>query len=321
VARLRARHQQSRSLAVAAGDRAGAEFALPDCAVQSAGDALLLQLPSVGAVRLARLDGAGVAGARVSIFKATGEPAGIAEVIAELDRARSETSKPASAGRPEVETSPPAPARPAPDAGAVDREAPAAGAIAKPVPLPVGLPGGVRLHAERVAVVVIAGVPQGALLSAGIDSGDGSWMLSPQDLAGLTLIPPTGYTEDLALKVTAFAVENHEGELAAASETVHVALGPDAPMALAIDPAVLQAGGPGLDALLLRDLPEGAKLSAGTYEPAIEGWVLLPRQLPGLTLTTPAGHMAFTLTVMGVSLGAGGGGAAKVLTRMPIARR
>jgi hypothetical protein len=71
----------------------------------------------------------------------------------------------------------------------------------------------------------------------------------------------------------------------------------------------------------LRDLPEGAKLSAGTYEPAIEGWVLLPRQLPGLTLTTPAGHAAFTLTVMGVSLGAGGGGAAKVLTRMPIARR
>ena len=93
------------------------------------------------------------------------------------------------------------------------------------------------------------------------------------------------------------------------------------PIALAIDPAVLRADGPGLNALVMRDLPEGATLSAGTYEPAIDGWVLLPRQLPGLTLTAPAGHAAFTLTVLGVSLGAGGGGEAKVLARLPIAGR
>jgi hypothetical protein len=317
VARLRGRHQQDRSPA----GRAGAELGLPDCAVQSAGDALLLQLPSIGVVRLALLGSADGAGPRVSIFRANGEPAGIAEVIAELGHARSAVAHPAGSGLPGKGSSSPPPARPALDGGAVDWKAAAAPAIAATVLLPVGLPGGAGLDAERVVVVVIAGVPQGALLSAGIDNGDGSWTLSPQDLAGLTLRPPTGYSEDLALKVTALTVENFEGELAGASETIRVSFDPGAPIALAIDPAVLQADGPGLNALVLRDLPEGATLSAGTYEPAIDGWVLLPRQLPGLTLTAPAGHAAFTLTVMGVSLGAGGGGEAKVLARLPIAPR
>ena len=94
-----------------------------------------------------------------------------------------------------------------------------------------------------------------------------------------------------------------------------------AAIALAIDPAVLQSGGPGLNALVIRDLPEGARLSAGTFDPAIGGWVLLPRQLAGLTLTPPPGRAGFTLTVLGISLGAGGGGQAKVLTRLPIAAR
>ena len=189
------------------------------------------------------------------------------------------------------------------------------------MPLPIRLPGGTRLDAERIALVVIAGVPQGALLSAGIDNGDGSWMLSPQDLAGLTLRPPAGCSEDVALEVTALAVENPEGELAAASETIRVPFGRHTSIALAIDPALLQTDGRGLNALVLRNLPEGASLSAGTYEPAIDGWVLLPRQLPGLMLTMPAGQSAFTLTVMGVALGGGGSGEAKILTRLPIAAR
>ena len=316
VARLRARHQQSWDSADA-GDRSGAELALPDCAVEGAGDALLLRLPSIGAVRLATLGNAAETAPRVSIFRANGEPAGIPELVAELGRASPEISKPAAVRRTVMETSPPQ-SRPAPDTGAIDRAGPAAPA---PVPLPIRLPRGTRLDAERIALVVIAGVPQGALLSAGIDNGDGSWMLSPQDLAGLTLRPPAGCSEDVALEVTALAVENPEGELAVASETIHVPFGRHTSIALAIDPALLQTDGRGLNALVLRNLPEGASLSAGTYEPAIDGWVLLPRQLPGLMLTMPAGQSAFTLTVMGVALGGGGSGEAKILTRLPIAAR
>lgn len=73
VARLRARHQQSWGSADAAGHRSGAELALPDCAVQGTGDALLLRLPSIGAVRLANLGNAAEAAPRVSIFRANGE--------------------------------------------------------------------------------------------------------------------------------------------------------------------------------------------------------------------------------------------------------
>jgi hypothetical protein len=146
-------------------------------------------------------------------------------------------------------------------------------------------------------------------------------MLSPQDLVGLALTAPTACTGSIVLKVTAVAVNNREGELAAVSETTRMSLDPGAAIALAIDPAVLRARGPGLNALVIRDLPEGARLSAGTYDPAIEGWVLLPRQLAGLTLTPPAGQAGFTLTVLGISLGTGGGGQAKVLTRLPIPAR
>ena len=83
-----------------AGDRSGAELALPDCTVREAGDALLLRLPSIGAVRLANLGNAAEAAPRVSIFRANGEPAGIPELVAELGRASPESrSRRRSVGR------------------------------------------------------------------------------------------------------------------------------------------------------------------------------------------------------------------------------
>jgi hypothetical protein len=321
VARLRAHVEQMQRAAGSAvgGDRASTELALPGCAVQGTDDALLLELPGVGVARLTSLGNAAAAGPRVSIFRTNGEAAGMADMIAELGRPPL-PSRPAGAGLKPAAVSSPRVSKMAPDRGGVDRGGAAAPSMAAPVPLTVTLPGGAGVEAERIAVVVIGGLPQGAVLSAGIDNGDGSWMLSPQDLVGLALTAPTACTGDIVLKVTAVAVENREGELAAVSDAIHLSLERDAPIALAIDPAVLRAGGPGLNALVIRDLPEGARLSAGTYDPAIDGWVLLPRQLAALTLTT-AGQAGFTLTVLGISLGAGGGGQAKVLTRLPIPAR
>jgi hypothetical protein len=317
VARLRAHVEQTQRAAGRAGggDPASAEIALPGCAVQGAEDALLLQLPAVGVARLASLGDAAAAGPRVSIFRTNGEAAGMTDMLAELGRAPV-PPPPAAAGLEGATMSSPHPSSVAP---AASRSGAAGPSMAAAVPLTVSLPGATGVDAERIAVVVVGGVPQGAVLSAGVDNGDGSWMLSPQDLTGLALTAPAACREDLVLKITAFTVENREGELAAVSDTIRLSLDRGAPIALAIDPAVLQAGGPGLNALVIRDLPEGARLSAGTYDPAIGGWVLLPRQLAGLTLTPPAGQAGFTLTVLGISLG--GGGQAKVLTRLPIAAR
>ena len=172
--------------------------------------------------------------------------------------------------------------------------------------------------------MIIRGVPAGGALSAGIDDGEGRWVLSPRQLAGLTLTPPPGWSEPLTLEVTAVAVRNRAGEVATATESVVVAL--DAPaervLALAIDPAaLLRDVRPTPSALMIRNVPPGARLSAGTYDPATDGWVLRPDQLDGLTVTTPLGQGDFTLTVLGISLAAGARAEARLLTRLPVAAR
>jgi hypothetical protein len=320
VERLRAHGEKGRRASGPSGGQPDGELALPDCGVQSAGEELQLQLPAVGVVRLAQ-PARNLHGPRVSIFLASGEPAGVADVLAELGRAEG-SSKPETGPAPEAVSSPVGPAQ----AGPAADERAAAGApaatvpMAPPVPLAIRLPSPAGVDAERIAVVMIGDLPEGATLSAGTASGDGSWMLSPRDLAGLALTVPAGHTDAIALKVTAFAIKNRDGDLATAADTVHLSLDRAPPIPLGIDPAVLEAAGPGLNAVLIRDLPQGASLSAGTYDPAIDGWVLLPRQLDGLTLTPGADRAGGTLTLMGISLGAGGSAPqTKILARLPIA--
>ena len=237
VDRLRAHGEQSRQAAGVSGGRPDGELALPDCGVQSADDELQLQLPAVGVVRLAQ-SGKNLSGPRASIFLASGEPAGVADVIAELGRTGASSEAEAGPAR-EAVSSPagPPPARPAPDQRAA-ADAPAATVpMAAPVPLAIRPPSPAGFDAEQIALVMIGDMPEGATLSAGTAGGDGSWMLSPQDLAGLTLRLPVGHANAIALKVTALAIRNRDGELATAADTVRVSLDPASPIPLGIDPA------------------------------------------------------------------------------------
>ena len=322
VDRLRAHGEQGRRPGGASGGQPDGELALPDCGAQSVEEELQLQLPAVGAVRLAQ-PGKDLHGPRVSIFLASGEPASVADLIAELGRAGDPAEPEAGLAR-EAISSPaaPAPAPPALDQRAAADAPPPAVPMAAPVPLAIRLPSPAGFDAEQIALVMIGDMPAGATLSAGAASGDRSWMLSSQDLAGLTLTLPAGHTAAIALKVTALAIQNRDGELATAADTVRVSLDAASPIPLGIDPAVLEAAGPGLNAVLIRDLPPGASLSAGTYDPTIDGWVLLPRQLDGLTLTPGAERASGILTLMGISLGAGGRTPqTRILARLPIAPR
>ena len=71
----------------------------------------------------------------------------------------------------------------------------------------------------------------------------------------------------------------------------------------------------------MRDLPPQATLSVGAYDPAIDGWVLLPRQLSELTVTPGAGQTEnFTLTLLGISL-SDGRRRSHLLGRLPVAVR
>ncbi len=57
--------------------------------------------------------------------------------------------------------------------------------------------------------IAINGVPAGATLSAGTDNLDGSWTLTPAQLAGLTITPPAHSDSEFQLTVTATATESN----------------------------------------------------------------------------------------------------------------
>ena len=293
-----------------------AEVVLPGCAIERTADGLLLELPAVGAVRLTSLGRDAEAGPRVSIVRRDGQAADLAAVTAALGRMPGvDRPEAPSAGAAEPSTKGPAAA---PRPGMQHPAAPA-----RALPVSFGVPRVDGVDTDRVVVVIVRGMPPGGALSAGIDDGDGRWLLSPRQLGGLMLTPPPGWSEPLALEVTAVAVANRAGDFATATGSVVVAL--DAPaeaiVRLAIDPAVVRGGSPTPSALMIRGVPPGARLSAGTYDPTTDGWVLRPDQLEGLTVAAPAGQGHFTLTVLGISLATGGRAEARVLTRLSVTTR
>src|SRR5262249_5780082 len=66
----------------------------------------------------------------------------------------------------------------------------------------------------------IAGVPTGATLSAGVDSG-GIWTVTPAQLANLTITPPANSSTPIALTVSAVSTEDN-GTTAATAKTLNV---------------------------------------------------------------------------------------------------
>jgi hypothetical protein len=204
------------------------------------------------------------------------------------------------------------------------------------------------VDADSIVLVMIRGVPDDVRLSAGVRDDDGSWSLSPLDLPDLTITPASGgggvgEMADRELTITGIALTDG-GVLTAFSETVPLAdyltdgagshetfegaeatpapgdrqadSGPAA-IVLDVDPALWH--GEQFDALVVRDVPAGARLSAGAHDVAIDGWVLRPQDLRRLAIIPPADQRTdFTLTLLGVVLRSGDANAARVLTRLPV---
>jgi hypothetical protein len=312
VLRLRAELEQRPPASVEAGAvHQLAEINLTGCAIERTPDGLVLELPAVGTVRLTEPDQQTPAGPRVSIVLRDGRGAQLADVTAALE-GRDTTGH--------LEDPSAEPEQLATRTGGI---APGQVDPGRALPVMLGLPRVEGVDPDRVVVVIIRGVPQGGVLSAGVDDGDGRWVLSPRQLSGLALTPPPGWREDLPLEVTAVAVRNRAGDFATRTDSVIVPL--DAPAEtvapVEIDPALIRAGGLAPDVLMIRGVPAGARLSAGTYDPATNGWVLRPDQLAGLELAAPFGERGVVLTVLGIALGAGGRAEARLLARLPVATR
>jgi hypothetical protein len=312
VLRLRAELEQRPPASVEAGAvHQLAEINLTGCAIERTPDGLLLELPAVGAVRLTEPDQQTPAGPRVSIVLRDGRGAKLADVTAALEGTDTTGHLEGPSAEPDQ------------SANRTRGIAPAQVDPGPALPVSLGLPRVEGVDPDRIVVVIIRGVPQGGILSAGIDDGDGRWVLSPRQLSGLALTPPPGWREGLPLEVTAVAVRNRAGDFATRTDSVVVAL--DAPaetvVPVQIDPAVIRDGGPAPDVLMIRGVPAGARLSAGTYDPATNGWVLRPDQLAGLELAAPSGERGVVLAVMAITLGAGGRAEARLLARLPVATR
>jgi hypothetical protein len=278
------------------------EFAAPGCSAWMAGAALVIALPGIGQAHLAPgIDEVG-AGALASVFTSSGETATLEDLARALGLS---SAPPAATGNDQVVT-------------------PVAAPPARAVPLTLALPAAGAAGPAGVVLVVVRGLPAAASLSAGVGSGDGSWLLSPLHLPGLSLTLPAGLSADLPLEVVAIAVAGRDGELTSAADTVVVPLRSEAgevapaPIPLGLDPQALTHGAP-FDAIIVLDVPAGATLSAGTYDPELDAWVVLPRQLAELCVLPAGGHdQDFTLSLLGVCLQPGSREGPRLLAQVPV---
>ncbi|WP_291297385.1 hypothetical protein [Elioraea sp.] len=160
--------------------------------------------------------------------------------------------------------------------------------------------------------IVISGLPAAAFLSAGVNNGDGSWTLLPDELAGLTLTPPLNYSGTIAATVTAYAVERGTGDVAVTSVALPIVVsdGVDTPIIVArttlrgdedtaiavnVSAALRDTDGSETLTVIASGVPAGARFSAGTEQP--DGtWIFTAAELPGLTFTPPA-HASGDITI------------------------
>ena len=167
--------------------------------------------------------------------------------------------------------------------------------------------------------VTISGVPDGAVLSAGTNNGDGTWTLSAGDLDGLTLTPPENSDVDFALDV---AVTTTDGDSTATThETLNVAVeavaddpllsaedasgAEDTAISLDIEAALTDLDGSETLTVTLSNIPNGSVLTN------VDGWQYTIEEgavevdvedLPGLTITPPADFAgSFELVVTATS--------------------
>ncbi|MDC7218080.1 MAG: hypothetical protein PQJ28_03550 [Spirochaetales bacterium] len=149
--------------------------------------------------------------------------------------------------------------------------------------------------------LLISGVPEGAVLSAGVNLGDGVWRLTPGQLNGLTFTPPPNASGDVDLVVTAISTEQN-GSTSSTTQTlsidiVGVADAPllsvsfgsgneDASVPLEITGTLVDTDGSETLQYLVESVPEGAVLSAGTNN-GDGTWTLSADDLSNLTFTPP----------------------------------
>ncbi|MBT6362284.1 MAG: DUF4114 domain-containing protein, partial [Rhodospirillaceae bacterium] len=163
--------------------------------------------------------------------------------------------------------------------------------------------------------ITIAGVPDGASLSAGTDNGDGSWTLNGDQVEGLTITPAEDSNDDFSLTVTATSTETSDGDTASTSSTIDVDVtgvadtpqvtvnndsgNEDQWIQLHLDSAVSDTDGSESLSISISNVPDGAVLSPGSNN-GDGTWSVSADELPSVCILPPAdfnGQMNMTLNV------------------------
>ena len=178
--------------------------------------------------------------------------------------------------------------------------------------------------------IMIAGVPSGAVLSAGVNNGNGTWTLTPAQLTNLTITPPANFSGSFSLDVLAISHENNSSAYANTQLNVNVSgiattpilsVNPasgneDTPIPLSISAALTDNDGSETLSITISGVPLGATLSAGINN-GNGSWTLTPAQLTNLTIT-PAHNYSGSFNLNVTATASENGTTAPVTLQLPV---
>jgi hypothetical protein len=191
--------------------------------------------------------------------------------------------------------------------------------------------------AERTAVspgrtvpAAARGLPEGGRRSDGARDDDGGWFSSLRNLSTLTIARGSGSGAKKGAAAPGARGDLRPRTVPLVGDSGDSRAGPRAArgrdkgergsvrtVALGLTPQALEAEG--FHALVVRDVPASARLSAGAYDPALDGWVMRPRDLGSLTISAPPELRGdFTVTLMGLALRPGDANAVRILAWLPV---
>ncbi|MCP4099499.1 MAG: calcium-binding protein, partial [Planctomycetaceae bacterium] len=152
--------------------------------------------------------------------------------------------------------------------------------------------------------LTIEGLPDGSMLTNGVEIAPGFYALTPDQLEGLKFMAPKGTAATVALTVTAVSEEISTGESQTVTDTLNLTINA-APASPILSVSLAQGSEGGTvpidistnwtdltpeqsQSIIISGVPEGAMLSNGTADDQVAGlWHLTPDDLTGLTMTLP----------------------------------
>lgn len=172
----------------------------------------------------------------------------------------------------------------------------------------------------------ISGVPVAATLSAGADTGGGTWDLTAADVVGLKIVQNQHLGTDFQLQVQSAAFEARDGNVTASAATLSIDVtfndvadlpalsltatasgNEDSPIGLTITGTLVDTDGSETLSVTIAGVPAGATLNAGS-DLGAGIWSVNSVDFAGLAVTPPANSVTpFSLTVAATATESTGG--------------